>query len=222
MALSNQSLIPTTRETAQLSQGLAQDPYVRSYYRHFHRSHPFLLPFGALSQGIATHIPPYLIAMIRAFGAHYIEDRARAALFRDAVTVTYANSSTNNEDPFRVQYLLLKVIMEHAYHEEESAYETMQEAMTLAVEMGFDDPGFGPKHAYGNSSMEESWRRTYWELFVISCLFAAMRNKKSRTLCNRVCVLPLPCGEVDYHAGRVRNCPITCYSLIDADISFIG
>ncbi|OJJ43879.1 hypothetical protein ASPZODRAFT_19180 [Penicilliopsis zonata CBS 506.65] len=184
---------------------LAIDPLIQLYYQNFHPSHPFLLPRKALLSLLNTHVPPYLLAIIRYVGAHHQHDSGLHPILPEAAdTALHACSLATG---FTVQGMLLLAITEHAHGYETRAHETLQRAIALALQLGMDRPEFALKNSFGSATMAESWRRTYWELYVVEGLLAAV-SKNNRTCSNlytRGVGLNFPCNETIYSAGTTAE-----------------
>lgn len=186
-----------------LAQDLAYEPMIQLYYQGFHRSHPFLLPRKALNSPLARRIPESTISIMRYIGAHYHPDPAFREIFRHPA---YAGLADVTVFPgFRVQNMLLLAIVEHAQGNEETAQQTIQTAITLALEVGMNRDPFATQNAWGSPLLEESWRRTYWELYVINGMLAAMRDQKPFVLHSQVAEVGLPCEE-----GNYNSCNMVC------------
>ncbi|KAE8353862.1 putative C6 transcription factor [Aspergillus coremiiformis] len=190
--------IPCPQDDAAISE-IACDPMIQLYYQNFHRSHPFLIPIKALHSSIRHRIPPFIQGLMRYIGAHYYPDPR----FRDELRPAAYNVllDSTRRDGFKVQGLLLLAIIEHAHGQEESAYLNMQTAIELALELGMNRSNFARMNAEGSSVMAESWRRTFWELYVLDGLFAAMRDQSSFSLFSQRKDVCLPCAEALYNGG---------------------
>ncbi|KAN0075172.1 hypothetical protein V8E54_007783 [Elaphomyces granulatus] len=77
---------------------------------------------------------------------------------------------------FKVQGMLLLAIITFADGDESRARQLLQAAIRLALKLGLNRAAFAVEHAMGSSLLEESWRRTYWELYVVDAMLAALRG----------------------------------------------
>jgi hypothetical protein len=184
-----------------LSQSLAFDPMIQSYYQNFHESHPFLLPRRCLDGRLAEYLPPYLLSAMRLIGAGYhynqsVKDHHRKNAYS---AITERVPATG----FKVQAMLLIAIVDHAHGFEMRSLQTIQAATTLAIELGMNKSTFGSSFSEGNPTFNESWRRTYWELFVVSAMMAAMGGHEPSPLHSMRTELKLPCDEKIYAAVDV-------------------
>lgn len=183
----------------QAAPGVAYDPMVQLYYQNFHRSHPLLVPRKALASHLCDRMPAYLFAIMRYIGAHFYPDPAFKEEFRAPAYAVLADSVA--QDGFKVQGMLLLAIVEHAHGQDDSAHRTMQAAIDLALELGMHRSSFAVEHSRGDFTMEESWCRTFWELYVVDGLLATMRDQSSFRLCRQRTDVRLPCAEDAYTAG---------------------
>lgn len=177
---------------------------IQLYYQNFHPSHPILLPRKALHTPLRHHLPRYLVSLTRYIGAHFYpnptfqESYARAA---DAARV-----APDTDGPFKVQALLLLAIVDHAHGAEDRALLSLHAAISLALEIGMHRAGFANTHSRDSSLLAESWRRTYWELFVVDGLMAAMRDQAPFRLYTQPADAGIPCQEIVYNGVQDMVC----------------
>lgn len=178
---------------------VAYDPMIQLYYQGFHRSHPFIVPRKALNTPLSSRIPQSTISIMRYIGAHYYPDPTFKEMFRNSAYAGLSDGIIFNG--FRVQNMLLLSIVEHAQGNEDSAHQTIQAAITLALEIGMNRASFSHDNSWGSPVIEESWRRTYWELYVINGTLAAMRDQNSFVLHTKESEVGLPCEESLYNTS---------------------
>ncbi|RAH62320.1 C6 transcription factor [Aspergillus piperis CBS 112811] len=184
------------------SEPLAHDAMIQLYYHHFHRSHPILLPRRSLASSLCQHIPAYITHIMRYIGSHYYPQPGFSDAFR---APAYTALSAPN-DGFKVQGLLLLAILEHSYGHEETARKLLKEAIQLACHLNMTSPSFARSHSRASPILEESWRRTYWELVVVEGLISAFGGGP---------ILPsykwindemqLPCDEKAYNFEQLKH-----------------
>ncbi|KAE8382767.1 hypothetical protein BDV26DRAFT_277904 [Aspergillus bertholletiae] len=178
---------------------IAYDPMVQLYYQNFHRSHPFLIPRKVLDSSLRHRIPSYLTTIMRYIGAHYYPDVRFKEEFRPAAYAVLSDANPRNG--FKVQGLLLLAIIEHAHGQEENALAKVQMAIDFALELGMNRASFSSLNSEGSSVLAESWRRTFWELYVVDGLLAAMRDQSSYRLFSHKADVRLPCVEEMYNSA---------------------
>ncbi|RJE25375.1 Transcription factor [Aspergillus sclerotialis] len=186
---------------------IAYDPMIQLYYQGFHRSHPFIVPRKALNTTLSSRVPQSTLSIMRYIGAHYYPDPTFKEIFRNPAYAGLSDGTVFNG--FRVQNMLLLSIVEHAQGNEDSAHQTIQAAITLALEIGMNRASFARDNAWGSPIIEESWRRTYWELYVINGTLAAMRDQNSFVLHTQEAEVGLPCEESIYNNINMIPTPTT-------------
>ncbi|CEN61701.1 hypothetical protein ASPCAL08351 [Aspergillus calidoustus] len=191
-----------TFETPLTSRATAHEPMIQLYYQYFHPSHPFIVPRRALNSPAAHLIPAYLIAVMRYIGAHYYPDQSLKQALRQPAYSFLADPSLR--DGFTVQALLLLAIIDHSSCQEQSAHRLLQMAVNLALEIGLHHACFALEQSYGHPVLEESWRRTYWELYIVDGLLAAMREQSPFRLYRQGASVLLPCAEKMYTSNSAR------------------
>lgn len=181
---------------------VAYDPMIQLYYQNFHLSHPVVIPRKALNSPLCYLIPPALLSIMRYIGAHYYSNPSLRQEFRREAFDSLSDPTM--QDGFKVQALLLLAIIDHSNGDEKSSHRLVQTASTLALEIGLNNSCFARENSYGHSAMEESWRRTYWELYVVDGLLAAFREQSSFRLYRQPTDIQLPCAEKLYNYDSVR------------------
>ncbi|RAH48134.1 Zn(II)2Cys6 transcription factor [Aspergillus brunneoviolaceus CBS 621.78] len=199
---------------------ITHDAMIQLYYHHFHRSHPVLLPRRALASSVAQHIPDYIPDIMRYIGSHYTSaPTLKDSFYQSAYTVL-----TAPKDGFQAQGLLLLSILEHSHGREEAARRLLREAVQVAYGIGMQTQAFASENSHGYPVLEESWRRTWWELYVTEGLMAAMGSGQCGVLSSgwedSDVWLPLPEETYNMVAGggsgsETKSEPLTLSSLSD-------
>jgi len=90
----------------------------------------------------------------------------------------------------------------------------MNAATHLALDLGMHDRKFAEQNGNGDAILEESWRRTWWQIYVADAFFAAMARANTFPTCNVNATVELPCEEEDYEAGvSYPVCLILCHGV---------
>jgi len=97
--------------------------------------------------------------------------------------------------------MLLFAIGLHANGEPERAKEVMQSAVRIALEIGMHRREYASRNGAGCSITEESWRRTWWELYVVDGMIAGVNQSTSSRLFDVASDVGLPCEESDFMTG---------------------
>ncbi|KAI5796685.1 hypothetical protein FPQ18DRAFT_255787 [Pyronema domesticum] len=177
------------------------------YYSYFHPSHPFCLPPAYIIKTPAQHLT-VLLAVMR-YIASFFAPAARTDIFcREAETALFGAANPPPKDAFTVQALLLFAIGLHSEGERERSAQVKDFAAELALELGMNraefSSGTGGEGDAGRV-LEESWRRTWWELYFVDGIMAAVHQRDEFRLWSVECTVPLPCEELDYAGGRIRE-----------------
>lgn len=170
-----------------------------AFYHYFFPSHPFVLPQANIVQYLRTRSLHHLEAAIQFVGSHYIAD---------APTQQYATVIDNLlldvnvvQDVFLVQSMLLVAIALDGDHQRERTVELLTRAHSLTLKLGLNDAAFAVTYGESSSILEESCRRTWWELYVIDGMVAGVHQKSSFRSYGMGQDVGLPCGELEYLSG---------------------
>ncbi|CRG83050.1 C6 transcription factor, putative [Talaromyces islandicus] len=187
---------------------LVDQQLLQLYYQNFHAAHPILLPLSALQGSLAEYIPAQLLTVMRYIGAHYHPDESiRDTLKARALQTTFLESSSSSSSPsssalmdgFWVQCMLLLAICEYAQDGENRRFIDL--AVDRALELGMQHASFATEHGHASPLLEEMWRRTYWELYVVDVLLSAPRHQRS-ALYHTQSDVSLPCDEALYNEAE--------------------
>jgi hypothetical protein len=140
-----------------------------------------------------------LEAAMRYVGSFYIAQAPTPALGQEAESSVYADDCA--QDGFRVQALLILVLGLDGYTYQEKALRILEDAQNLALEIGMNNLNFAYMNGNGSHVLEESWRRTWWELFVVDGMIAGVHQRSSFRLHDIPTDVALPCEDKDYMSG---------------------
>ncbi|GKT52075.1 uncharacterized protein ColSpa_12256 [Colletotrichum spaethianum] len=204
---------PQTGAPAQVPVPTLAERCLDSFYHHFHASHPFALPKEWLLRIMRdTNVEPMLAAM-RWIGALFLEARpARAAFLDEALRLV--QDPTTRRDGFFVQALILLIVGLDGGCEQEKARELLGDAERVALELGLNTREYATQYGRGIPVLEESWRRTWWDLFVVDGMVAGVHRQTNFLLFDVPADAALPCEEHQYLSG-----PMTLTDLEDQDFS---
>ncbi|PNP45462.1 hypothetical protein TGAMA5MH_02685 [Trichoderma gamsii] len=175
---------------------------VDGFYKFFFPSHPFVLPRVHLKQQFESN-PDFsgqLFLMITFIGSLYIHDPQSIEYKKQAEESFDLTLSPNG---FTVQALLLLSLTLEWAGENERAAAILGRAKNMALEIGMQHRDFACRHGRGEKTLEESWRRTWWELFVADAMFAGIRHLPTFTLWGIDTDVDIPCEEDLYATGRI-------------------
>lgn len=171
------------------------------YYASFHDAHPILLPRGYLLSRLQTNPESlqHLTPVMEFIGSLYLPDILSEPL-REIASVTL-EAGKFPMTGFSVQALLLFALSMHCCNDFEEARVILDRAITLALEIKLHSRSFARENGEGNAVLEDSWRRTWWLLFIIDGIFSGIRHDKSFKLLTISTDVDLPCEEQEYAEG---------------------
>ncbi|CZT04495.1 uncharacterized protein RCO7_10424 [Rhynchosporium graminicola] len=183
------------------------------YYSSFHNAHPFLLPryyFQSRLQSDPESLR-FLCPVMQWIASVYSPDVSSAELRDNAMTqIELANLPPNG---FTVQALLLAAIATHSQNDMAKSRAILDRAIYLALEIRMNSRTFANMER--DPVMAESWRRTYWFLYITDAKFAAFRNATHFMLYSIEANVELPCEECDYDGIIPRSRTIKEYESRD-------
>jgi hypothetical protein len=189
-----------TFQTKSLPAGLdLRERCIEAFFYHFYPTHPFVVPRANFMALRKERRLDCLEAAIRYVGSFYVEQAPTIALGVEAERLAYHTDTPS--DGFRVQALLVLAIGLDGYTFQEKALQMLIESQNLALELGLNKRGFASIHSNGSKIVEESWRRTWWELYVIDGMIAGVHQRSSFRLNDIPADVALPCEEKQYISG---------------------
>ena len=172
---------------------------LEAFYFHFYPAHPFLLPRGHYMNLRKEKPLPHLDAAMRYVGSFYVAQAPATALGLEAERAVYELDCVN--DGFRVQAMLILAIGLDGYTFQEKALQILVDAQNAALDLGMNKREFPTLNGNGSDVMEESWRRTWWELFIVDGMIAGVHQRSSFRLNEIPADVALPCEEKEYESG---------------------
>ena len=181
--------------------------YLQLYYQFFHNAHPCVLPRQYLEQRAIESrdlIRPLLLVM-KYVGSLYSSTPLGALRRKAREAVTQRDSRPNG---FLVQACLLFSVGLYWSDEVDDALYFLKEAIQMACSLGMHLRTFSEQNGGGDLVLEESWRRTWWLLFLIDINVAASSHTSRLVPSNLSITADLPCEEDEYESGVLR---IDCF-----------
>jgi hypothetical protein len=180
---------------------VSSDHYIGLYYQHFHHLHPCVLPrkhLGKMLENPSNHPRlELLLSVMRSIGTSYSPFSERR---QDRIVHRISSGIDPVQDAFSVQSLLLNSIALYWCGQEESSREEMDHAISIALTISMHSCTFATAHGLGNPVLEESWRRTWWQLCIVDAYYAASLHQTSPLMCRPDVTTDLPCEESEYEA----------------------
>lgn len=175
---------------------LLDDEALTSYFRNFHESHPILIR-PKLRKPELWHAA--LQAAVQLIGSRYLDYVIQKEAYQSILEATLSQNSHDNVE--FIQALLLGSIAQHSLANTQSAIDHLARAVDLGLELGLNMEDKVKLLAAGDALLTESYRRTWWELYAIDAMLAALHQKPTfRT--NQVTITTrLPCEERAFANG---------------------
>lgn len=170
------------------------------YYRLIHPAHPFLLPQTRYNQDESIFPHHLKHAMCFVASHHARMDVAEKQRLRDTSEAVFEPGVPT--DIFKVQTLLLLTITSYARFEREQGTRALHAAISTAYEIGLDSDACGQAH---DSLLQESLRRTWWELYTVTGLISLVSGTQMRLNQPERRALPGDCSV--YNAAKSSPTP---------------
>ncbi|KAK7409658.1 hypothetical protein QQX98_008173 [Neonectria punicea] len=180
--------------------------FVNLFYANFHVAHPFLVP---RSLYFSQCYPSFLRLVVHLIGCHFSGTACSETL---QVNASRAIKRAQNDETHRfelVQAMLLFSIALHARSEFTASVSALSNAVSLAIEIGMYRRDYSRIHSRGSALLEESLRRTWWELYITDGFMAALQRRTSFRSSSIETDVPLPCDEALYVEGSFMMEPMT-------------
>ncbi|KAI0179910.1 hypothetical protein GGR52DRAFT_528984 [Hypoxylon sp. FL1284] len=175
---------------------------IDSFYYYFYPGHPAVLPKEQLLKVANERNIDHLLAAMRWVGSLYIEaGPARATFFEEVTRLVYAPDVV--KDGYLVQAMVILLIGLDGSCQQEKAREILSDVERIAIEIGLYTREFATINGGGIPRLEESWRRTWWDLFVVDGMVAGVHRQTNFLLFDIVADVGLPCEEHEYKSGRI-------------------
>lgn len=181
------------------------DRPVECYYSYFHEPHPVVLPkqhFMARLE-VDSESLEAVVAVMRYIGSLYGHYPFAESFKSLSESLLFGTQLPKNG--FSVQALMLYSIATHWNNEKVRAREILDVAITLALEIGMHSGQFAYDYGEENPVLEESWRRTWWLLYVVDSFYLETRHAPGLALWSINSDVELPCEEEDFHSGVSRS-----------------
>lgn len=170
---------PTASTTSRSSIRTEDEHLTNCYYASFHSCHPILVPRTRYAN---QRYPEHLQTVVKFIGGHYAQTTSTESS-RSAAAASLAEQ--HEQTPETVQALLLYSIALHSRYEPMEAMAAITKAADLAINLGMHRSDYAPTHSGGDAVLEESLRRTWWELYVVDGYLAAL-HRHTNFKCNTV------------------------------------
>lgn len=178
------------------------DPLIDSYYKNFHICHPFILPRKFLTRLYQDphrqHVFTPLIAVLRFIGNLY---HTREWSISQKECLEQSISEASPSDPIVVQCRLLYSMALFWYDYKTDSQLQMNMATKLATDLQMFCYEFATAQEANDLVMRESWRRTWWMLYIVDAYYAGTLGTTNLQTMKIDATAELPCDESDYESG---------------------
>jgi hypothetical protein len=173
------------------------------YYAYFHTAQPIVLPLHLIRTKVIENVPGIntVLSVMRYIGSLYapkvcsgpLEEQVKSALAE----------SWSSPNGFEVQALVLYSTAVYWCNDIQRAQELLDTATSKALALGMNTQRFATDYSGGDPVLAESWRRTWWQLYLTDGHMAATNHSMTfRTSQKTVSTtVELPCDEEEYNAG---------------------
>lgn len=183
------------------------DTLLTSYYSYAFAAHPFVLPRNYLCK-VEDVAMDAVVAAMRWVGSMYLGSYAtsRVDLYNEAQKLVYDPQTPRNG--FLAQAMMLLVVGLDGCCEQHKAARTLDDVEQLALQIQLHTRDFATLQGRGMPVLEESWRRTWWDLYIIDGMIAGVRRQSSFALYDVAADVQLPCEEDEYLSGVSPKLPL--------------
>ncbi|KAL2827470.1 hypothetical protein BJY01DRAFT_255689 [Aspergillus pseudoustus] len=176
------------------------------YYSYFHTAHPCTLPQWSLRVRAALQPESIelLMPVLQYIGSLFssaVESAPLEAKVLDALNEL--RCAGRDLSPFDIQGLLLYLVVVYWCDEIQRALDLLDEVIEGAVKIGMNQAGFDTAHGEGDPVLEESWRRTWWTIYIIATHISGSTHTFPSKVDGIAVSVKLPCEEEFYEAGNI-------------------
>ncbi|EEP76242.1 predicted protein [Uncinocarpus reesii 1704] len=180
------------------------DNLLDRYYSFFHDAHPCVLPKRYLLDRLEKDPLSFeaLVLVMRYIGSLF-DPSTQSELLEQEMLQALAPTLNHQVllTGYHVQSLLLYIITLYGCNKIEKAAELMEKSIQIALGLGMQLEEFAVQHGEGDPVLEESWRRTWWQLYIIdSYITGGTRTFPAKTSYVEITAL-LPCEGDNYESG---------------------
>lgn len=190
------------------------DRCISSYYYNFHHSHPLLLPQAHLKALTNEASLEPLLAVMHWVGSLYIAPEGVRRQLLDAARLAVNMVAEDEATGFTVQAMAVMVIALDGSGQQAPASQLLAKVKRILMTLGMDRNQFSIDAGAGSRVLEESWRRTWWELYVLDGMFAGAHRITNFTLFMAPTDVKLPCEEGEFASAVSGTSSGTEWSLI--------
>jgi len=151
------------------------------------------------SDPIASGVLLPVLLYIGSIFTYTVDSTPLAVAARQAIDTERLRPGPPN--PFYIQALLLYAIAVYASNEPERGRELLDEVIRGALSLGMHRSPFASQHGEGNPVLEESWRRTWWSIYITDAHISGSSHSYPTQTGAAQITADLPCEEQQYESG---------------------
>jgi hypothetical protein len=188
--------------SAELSLDSTPQGLINAYYSFFHANHPFLLPQAHMMDHLNDFRFRELNLAIRYIGSFYVDNASVIFHQQNLKNALHQTFPMHQKHPSVVQALLLYAIGLHMDDKEHESAVVLTNAVRSAFDVGLNRVDCAEAYGCQGTLMEESYRRTFWEIYVVDGMFAGLNPQYTLQMRDdAVETFPLPLEDSDFHSG---------------------
>jgi hypothetical protein len=181
----------------------ARESLLDLYYAFFHISQPCALPIHFFKQKLNEKIPGMkVLALVMQFIGSLYAPTISSAPLEEQVKIALAEPRPYASG-YEVQALILYSIAVYWCGNIQRARELLDVATSQALTIGMNLRQFAIENSQGDPVLAESWRRTWWQLYLTDAHIASSHHATTFGTSQRevLATVELPCEEVEYNSG---------------------
>ncbi|KAM3541311.1 hypothetical protein ARSEF1564_005742 [Beauveria bassiana] len=182
------------------------------------RRHPLVLPQKHLLPRVKEESLQPLLAVMHWVGSKYIASEMDQQLLLDYARLSVDEAQTKSANGFTVQAMMVLLVALDGTGYPQQAVELLTRTKQMALSLGMNYSQFLTESKPRSGVLDESWRRTWWELYVLDGMFAGAHRATTFSLFDLLTDVGLPCEEDDYETDQIPE-PCSLQDLSDRDLS---
>ncbi|KAM0718769.1 hypothetical protein Q7P37_005840 [Cladosporium fusiforme] len=189
---------------SQTIEGALDSDLLDLYYEFFHAAHPCALPRRFLTHRLGDDQLQLLVSAIYYIGSLFAGP-ARSEGRQEPIESALGDFRCGLRTPngFDVQAVLLYSVAVYWCGEPSTGTALLEEAIRMATSLGINRKQYAIPNSHGDAVLAESWRRTWWQIFIADAHVAGSAHTFSFHTSNIDMTVDLPCEEHEYEAGTI-------------------
>ncbi|PLB43498.1 hypothetical protein P170DRAFT_54263 [Aspergillus steynii IBT 23096] len=179
--------------------------FLDAYYSNFHNAHPFLTSYRHFLDFNDTNAQSLicLLPVVHYIGSLYVNDGSstwlKQAALKQLGTMDLPISSLPLDGYTTLAFLLMAIA---AYGQDDRAQARLllNRGMQMAIDVGMNRRSFAS--AEPDPVWAESWRRTYWGLYITDVIIAGLWHETNIGFCDKESDVDLPSDDVALEQPR--------------------